>query len=66
MPPAPVVMLHQVPLPGAQPPASAAPIPWVPLASQASCGVTLPPQPLSALSASDERDSLLFEKQVCS
>ena len=28
--------------------------------------VTLPPQSLSALSALDERDSSLFEKQVCS
>ena len=63
---APVVMLPQVPLPGVQPPASAKPIPWVPLASQASYGVTLPPQSLSALSASDERDSFLLEKQVCS
>ena len=40
---APVVMLPQVPLSGVQPPASAKPIPWVPLASQASNGVTLPP-----------------------
>ena len=63
---APVVMLPQVPLSGVQPPASAEPIPWVPLASQASDGVTLPPQSLSALSASDERDSFLLEKQVCS
>ena len=62
---APVVMLPQVPLSGGQPPASAKPIPWMPLASQASYGVTLPPQSLSALSASDERDSSLFEKQVC-
>eukprot|EP00891_Asterochloris_glomerata_P005126 jgi/Astpho2/5126/Aster-06337 len=61
---APVVMLPQVPLSGVQPPASAEPIPWVPLASQASDGVTLPPQSLSALSASDERDSFLLEKQV--
>ena len=36
------------------------------LHSQASYGVTLPPQSLSALSALDERDSFLFEKQVCS
>ena len=63
---APVVMLPQEPLSGVQPPASAKPIPWVPLASQASYGVTLPPQSLSALSALDERDSCLFEKQVCS
>ena len=63
---APVVMLPQAPLSGVQPPASAKPIPWVPLASQASYGVTLLPQSLSALSASDERDSSLFEKQVCS
>ena len=63
---APVVMLPQVPLSGVQPPASAKPTPWVPLASQASCGVTLPPQSLNALSASDERDSFLVEKQVCS
>ena len=56
---APVVMLPQVPLPGVQPPASAKPIPWVPLASQASYRVTLPPQ-------TDKRDSLLAEKQVCS
>ena len=63
---APVVMLPQVPLSGVQPPASAKPIPWVPLASQASYGITLPPQSLSALSASDERDSFLLEKQVCS
>ena len=66
MPSAPVVMLPQVPLSGVQPPASAKPTPWVPLASQARCGVTLPPQSLSALSALDERDSFLFEKQVCS
>ena len=52
---APLVMLPQVPQVGAQPPAAAKPIPWVPLASQASCGVTLPPRSLSALSASDER-----------
>eukprot|EP00891_Asterochloris_glomerata_P003223 jgi/Astpho2/3223/Aster-05747 len=64
MPLAPVVMLPQVPLSGVQPPASPKPIPWVPLASQASYGVTLPPQSLSALSALDERDSFLFEKQV--
>ena len=63
---APVAMLPQVPLSGVQPPASAKPIPWVPLASQASYGVTLPPQSLSALSALNERDSSLFEKQVCS
>ena len=63
---APVVMLPQVPLSGVQPPASAKPIPWVPLASQASSGVTLPPQSLSELSASSERDSFLFERQVCS
>eukprot|EP00891_Asterochloris_glomerata_P000057 jgi/Astpho2/57/Aster-04535 len=61
---APVVMLPQVPLSGVQPPASAKLIAWVPLASQASYGVTLPPQSLSALSASDERDSFLFEKQA--
>ena len=60
MPPAPVVT--QVPLSGVQPPASAKPIPWVPLASQASYGVTLPPQSLSALSALDERDSFLFRE----
>ena len=66
MPFASVVMLPQVPLSGVQPPASAKPIPLVPLASQASYGVTLPPQSLSALSASNERDSFLFEKQVCS
>ena len=65
-PSAPVVMLPQVPPSGVQPPASAKPIPWVPLASQASYGVTLPPQSLSALSAPDERDSFLVEKQVCS
>eukprot|EP00891_Asterochloris_glomerata_P007249 jgi/Astpho2/7249/Aster-01557 len=59
MPFAPVVMLPQVPLS-----ASAKPIPLVPLASQASYGVTLLPQSLSALSASNERDSFLFEKQV--
>ena len=35
------------------------------LASQTSYGVTLPPQSLSALSALDERDSFLVEKQVC-
>eukprot|EP00891_Asterochloris_glomerata_P006974 jgi/Astpho2/6974/Aster-01831 len=46
------------------PPASAKTMPWVPLASQASYGVTLPPQSLSAPSAPDERDSLLLEKQV--
>ena len=39
MPFAPVAMLPQVPLSGVQPPASAKPIPWVPLASQASYGV---------------------------
>ena len=65
-PSAPVVMLPQVPPSGVQPPASAKPIPWVPLASQASYGVTLPPQSLSALSVPDERDSFLVEKQVCS
>ena len=65
MPPAPVVMLPQVPLLGVQPPASAKTMTWVPLASQASYGVTLPPQSLSALSASDEMDSSLFGKQVC-
>eukprot|EP00891_Asterochloris_glomerata_P004214 jgi/Astpho2/4214/Aster-05178 len=53
-----------VPLSSVQPPASVKPIPWLPLASQASYGVTLPPQSLSALSASDERDSFLLEKQV--
>ena len=51
MPPAPVVMLPQVPLFGVQPPASAKTMPWVPLASQASYGVTLPPQSLSAPSS---------------
>ena len=61
---APVVMLPQVPLSDVQPPASAKSTPWKPLASKASYGVTLPPQSLSALSASDERDSSLFEKQV--
>ena len=66
MPFAPVVMLPQVPLSGVQPPASAKPMPWLPRASQASYGVTLPPQSLSALSAPDERDALLAEKQVCS
>ena len=66
MPLAPVVMLPQVPLSSVQPPASAKPIPWVPLASQASYGVTLPPQSLSALSALDERYSFLFENQVFS
>ena len=40
------------------------PMTWVPLASQASYGVTLPPQSLSALSALDEGDSCLIEKQV--
>eukprot|EP00891_Asterochloris_glomerata_P009159 jgi/Astpho2/9159/Aster-07803 len=63
MPVAPVVMLAQVPLSSAQPPASANPMPWVPLASKASYGVTLPPQALSALSPGDERDSFLIEKQ---
>ena len=66
MPFTPVVMLPQVPHSGVQPPASAKPLPWVPLASQASYGVTLPPQSLNALSAPDERDSFLVEKQVCS
>ena len=66
MPVAPVVMLPQVPLSSVQPPASANPMPWVPLASKASHGVTLPPQALSALSPGDERDSFLVEKQVCS
>eukprot|EP00891_Asterochloris_glomerata_P003258 jgi/Astpho2/3258/Aster-08025 len=61
---APVVMLPEVPLSSVQPPASAKPVPLVSLASQASYGVTLPPQSLSALSASNERDSVLFEKQV--
>ena len=65
MPFAPVVMLPQVPLSSVQPPASAKPIPSVPVASQASYGVALPLQSLSALSASDERDASLFEKQVC-
>eukprot|EP00891_Asterochloris_glomerata_P009612 jgi/Astpho2/9612/Aster-03884 len=64
MPLAPVVMLPQVPLSSIQPPASAKPIPWVPLASQASYGVTLPPQSLSELSASSERNYIFFEKQV--
>ncbi len=63
---APVVMLPQVPLSIVQPPASAEPITWVPLASQASYSITLPPQSLSALGAPDERDSFLVEKQVCS
>ena len=66
MPFAPVVKLPQVPLSGVQPPASAKLMPWVPLASQASYGITLPPQFLSALSAKDERDSFLVEKQVYS
>ena len=66
MPVAPVVMLPQVPLSSVQPPASANPMPWVPLASKASNGNTLPPQALSALSPGDERDSFLVEKQVCS
>ena len=61
----PVVMLPQVPLSSVQPAASAKPIPWVPLASQASYGVTLSPQSLIALSASNERDSFLVVKQVC-
>ena len=65
-PSAPVVMLPQVPLSGVQPPASAKPIPWVPLPSQARFGITLPPQSLCALSAPDERDSFMVEKQVCS
>ena len=51
MPVAPVVMLPQVPLSSVQPPASANPRPWVPLASKASYGVTLPPQALSANTA---------------
>ena len=63
---APVVMLPQVPLSGVQPPVLAKPMPWVPLASQISYGVTLPPQSLSALSAPHERDSFFVEKQVCS
>ena len=66
MPFAPLVMLPQVPLSGVQPLASAKPMPWVPLASQASYGVYLPPQSLTALSDLDERDSFLVEKQVCS
>ncbi len=66
MPSAPVVMMPQAPLSSVQPPASAKPMSWVPLASQASYGVTLPPQSLSALSAPDERDSFWLEKQVCS
>ena len=53
MPFAPVVMLPQVPLSGVQPPTSAKPMPWLPRDSQASYGVTLPPQSLSALSALD-------------
>ena len=61
---APVVMLPQVPLSGVQPPVSAKPMPWVPLASQTSYGIT-PPQSLNAPSAPDERDSFLVEKQVC-
>ena len=40
MPSAPVVMLPQVPLSGVQPPASAKPMPLVPLASQASVGAS--------------------------
>ena len=63
---APVVMLPQVPLSGVQPPVSAKPMPGVPLTSQTSYGITLPPQSLSALSAPDERDSFLVTKQVCS
>ena len=66
MPFAPVVMLPQVPLSGLQPPAAAKPIPRVPLASQTSYGIALPPQSLSVLNAPDERDSFLAEKQVCS
>ena len=65
MPFAPVVMLPQVPLSSVQSPASAKPMPWVPLASQASYGVSLPPESLCALSVPDERDSFLVEKQVC-
>ena len=62
MPFAPVVMLPQAPLSGVQPPASAKPVPWVPLASQASYGVTLPPQSLEvhavpAVSASSSSSS---------
>ena len=66
MPFAPMVVLPQVPLSllGVQPPASANPMPLVPLASQASYRDTLPPQSLSALSALDERDSFLVENQV--
>ena len=55
---APVVMLLQVPISGVQPLTSAKPMPWVPLASQASYGITLPPQSLSALSAPDEEGLL--------
>ena len=53
MPFAPVVMLPQVPLSGLQPPAAAKPIPRVPLASQTSYGIALPPQSLSVLNALD-------------
>ena len=56
MPFASMAVLPQVPLSSVQPPASANPMPWLPLASQASYGTTLPPQFLSALSALDERD----------
>ena len=66
MPFAPVVMLPQVPLSGVQPPASAKPMPWVRLASQARYGITMLPQSLGALGAKDERDSFLVEKQVYS
>eukprot|EP00891_Asterochloris_glomerata_P004459 jgi/Astpho2/4459/Aster-00068 len=61
---APVVMLPQVPLSDVQPPASAKPIPWVPLASQASYGITLPPQSLSVLSASDLRQLVFIGDDV--
>ena len=64
MPFAPVVMLPQVPLSGLQPPAAAKPIPRVPLASQTSYGIALPPQSLSVLNAPDERDSFLAEAGV--
>ena len=66
MPFAPVVMLPQVPLSGLQPPASAKPIPRVPLALPTSYGIALPRQSLSVLNAPDERDCFLAEKQVCS
>ena len=63
---APMMMLPQAPHSGVQPPAYAKSMLWVPLASQASYGITLPPQSLSVLSTLDERESFLVEKQVCS